>query len=288
MNTVPPNCILGEMISMIKRAFLFAGFFLTGWVSRCQSLVLPPAMLHSLPVVMANDGPDIWASLSQPAGLAGHDRWQAGVLGEQRFGLAALTDYLCGVIMPAGKGSFALQWRMQGRALFNWQQACLAYGRPLGNTVDVGVGFRYTRTRISEYGRAGVADAMLGLLFRLSGKVNSDIYVSYVPPGSANVALIRSVYRLGMSYRVTEEAAFGCVMLAVNSMKPDLLTAVDYCIKKYLRLRFSFSALRGSWGLSMAWNKGGCRVDAFTSHHMRLGLSPGVGIVYQGKPTNGE
>jgi len=288
LNTVPANCILGEIISMIKRAFLFAGFFLTSWVSRCQSLVLPPAMLHSLPVVMANDGPDIWASLSQPAGLAGHNRWQAGVLGEQRFGLAALTDYLGGVIVPAGYGSFALQWRVQGQVLFNWQQTCLAYGRSLGKEVDIGVGFRYSRIRIWEYGRAGVADAMLGLLFRLSGKVNSDIYVSYVRAGSDNVALIRSAYRLGMSYKVTEEAAFGCVMQAVNGMRPDLLTAVDYCIKKHLRLRFSFSALRGSWGLSMVWNKGACRVDAFTSHHMRLGLSPGVGIIYQGKPTIGE
>lgn len=288
MNTAPANCILGETVSMIKKAFLFAGFFLTGWVSRCQSLVLPPAMLHSLPVVMANDGPDIWASLSQPAGLAGHNRWQAGVLGEQRFGVTELTDYLGGVVVPAGNGSFSLQWRKQGQALFNWQQTCLAYGRSLSKVMDIGVGFRYSRMRVREYGRAGVADVMLGLLFRLSEKVNSDIYASYVPSGPGDIILIRSVYRLGMSYRVTDEAAFGCVMQAVNSMKPDLLAAVDYCIKKHLRLRFSFSALRGSWGLSMAWSKGVCRLDAFTSHHMRLGLSPGVGIIYQEKSTIGE
>jgi len=285
LNRAPADCILGEMASMIKRVFLFAGFFLTGWVSRCQSLVLPPAILQSLPMVVASDGPDIWTSSSQPAALAGHNRWQAGVSGEQRFGMAALTDYLGGVIVPAGNGSFALQWRMQGRALFNWQQTCLAYGRSLGRGIDVGAGFRYSRMRIQDHGRAGVADVMLGMFFRLSEKVNSDIYVSYVPAGSENTVLIRSVYRLGMAYKVTDEAAFGCVMQAVDGMKPDLLTALDYCIKKHLRLRFSFSVLRGSWGLSMAWNMGACRLDVFASQHMRLGLSPGVAITYQEKST---
>lgn len=270
---------------MIKKVFVFAGFLLSGLVSPCQSLVLPPAMMHSLPVVMVADGPDIWTSLSQPARLAGHQRWQAGVLGEQRFGVAALADYLGGLIVPAGNGSFSLQWRRQGHALFNRQQTSVGYGRSVGKQVDIGVGFRYSRVRVQEYGRTGITDAMLGLLFKLSEKVHSDIYASYVPHGSGGVIMMRSVYRLGMSYKVTEEAMLGCVMQAVNGMKPDLLTAIDYCIKKGFRLRFSFSALRGSWGLSVALSKGAYRVDAFTSHHMRLGLSPGVGIVYQGKST---
>ncbi|MDF2383862.1 hypothetical protein JMG10_20450 [Nostoc ellipsosporum NOK] len=268
---------------MIKNILLLLWMLMTGQISRCQSQALPPAMLHTIPVPAVAGRPDIWSSLSQPAALARHRQWQVGVLGEQRFGMTALSDYLAGLILPAGSGSLSLQWRRQGGDLFNRQQMTIAYGMPLGRVMDIGAGIRYNHIRLRGYGSAGIADAMLGMLLRLSEKVTSTIYMSYVSPNASLALLMQSAYRLGMSYNISKEAAISGVMQVVSGLKPDLLAAIDYGINENIRLRCSFSALSAGWGLSMAWGRGVYRVDLFSSHHTRLGLSPGIAMVYQEK-----
>lgn len=271
---------------MLKNILFLSGFFIIWQASCCQPLVLPPAMLHSLPVPGRSD---IWSSFVQPAALAGHKRWQAALLGEQRFGLPDLADYLVGVVVPAGAGSFSLHWRKQGKSRLNWQQVCLAYGMSLGKVVDIGAGFRYNQMHLSEYGRIAMADLMAGLLLRLSGKIQTNLYASYVSrPAPGGQVLMQPVYKMGVCYRVSAEAGVGWMLQLADGMKPDVLAAVDYDVKETIRLRCSFSALRGSWGLGMIWTKGACRIDAFTSHHLRLGFSPGLGMVYQGKSNPGE
>jgi hypothetical protein len=91
---------------------------------------------------------DAFSVRLNPALLASHKTFSAGLYSEQKYLLPELTSFHSAVILPVASGAFTGAIDYAGSSYHHATSFDLAYGRTLGK-VDVGAGFRYFRESFS-------------------------------------------------------------------------------------------------------------------------------------------
>ena len=124
------------------------------------------------------------------------------VFGERRFLLAENSVYGLAAAVPTKFGNFGIQVNYAGFVNFNEQKAGLAYGRSLGNKIDIGIQFNYYNYKIPSYQNAASINFEAGAIVHFSDKLNAGIHV-YNPVigtlGKTNEKLA-AVYKFGLGY----------------------------------------------------------------------------------------
>ncbi|HKB46003.1 MAG TPA: hypothetical protein VKC90_16515, partial [Chitinophagaceae bacterium] len=111
---------------------------------------------------------DVFSFTSNQASLAQLKTAAAGVYGERRFFLDELNNYTAVLVLPTSTGNFGLKTNYYGFSDYNETQLGLAYGRKLGNKVDIGAQFNYHGIRIAGYGNASAISFELGAVMHIS------------------------------------------------------------------------------------------------------------------------
>jgi hypothetical protein len=231
---------------------------------------------------------DAFSFTGNQAALAKAQQTSIGIYGEQRFLLAALSQYQVAAVMPTKLGAFGLQVNYAGFKNFNENKIGLAYARSVGTKLDVGIQFNYYGYRVPQYGNANAIYAEAGAIMHITEKLNAGIHF-YNPVGGklgkqADEKLA-SVYKIGLGYDAAE-TFFIAAEIIKEENKPVTVTAgMQYQFAKQFFARAGFltgtSALYAGAGIS--WKN--IRVDIAANYHPQLGFTPGILLIaYFNKP----
>ena len=209
-----------------------------------------------------------------------------GIYGEKRFSLADNSIYGLAAAIPTKLGNFGLQINYAGFQNFNEQKAGLAYGRSLGDKVDIGVQFNYYGYKIPAYQNGTAVNFEGGAIFHLTDKLNAGVHV-YNPVGGTidkvNNEKLAAVYKFGLGYDASENFYVSTEIVKEEDQPLNVTGGFQYRFKKqfFARAGFRSDNNTGYGGVGFLYEK--YRIDVAASYHPQLGVSPAILIIYNFK-----
>ena len=232
---------------------------------------------------------DPFSFTGNQAALAKATTGGVGVYGERRFLLADNSVYALATTIPTKLGSFGLQLNYAGFQNFNEQKAGLAYGRSLGDKVDIGIQFNYYGYKIPTYQNGTAVNFEGGAIFHFSEKLNAGVHV-YNPVGGtidkANDEKLAAVYKFGLGYDASENFYVSSEIVKEENLPVNVTGGFQYRFKKqfFARAGFRSDNNTGYGGVGFLYEK--LRIDVAASFHPQLGISPAILLIYNFKELN--
>lgn len=229
---------------------------------------------------------DVFSLIANTASLSRVKKFTAGVYGEQRFMLKELAHYTAAFVLPTQTGNFAVTTAYRGGTDMNEYQLGLAYARSLGKALDMGVKFNYNGLKINGYGNAAAIAVELGTVLHITDKLHGGVQV--INPFSSKFGVnktekLAAVYALGAGYEPSEKFFISAEFIKEEKQDMVVQTGMQYRLLSFLQARAGISTGTTSYwlGVGLGWRN--LRLDVLTGYHNRLGLSPGIMIVYEHK-----
>jgi len=207
----------------------------------------------------------------------------AGLYGEKRFGLKALSNYHGVIGIPLKNAGVGANMYYSGDADFNETQAGLAYGILLASNISIGTQVNFNQIRISGYGAASTVNFELGALFALSNKVTMGLHV-YNPVGGkfgkTNTEKFASIYKAGVGYDASENFFVSAEIAKEENLPVNINAVMQYNFNKHFLARGGVSSAIANYFLGVGILWGSMRLDVISSYHQQLGFSPSLMMVF--------
>ncbi len=227
--------------------------------------------------VYTNNHTDGFSFLANQASLAQLKNASAGIYSERRFLLEELATTIAVLTMPVTSGNAGLKLSMTGNAGYNELAGGLAYGRKLGNKMDIGVQFDYTSIKITGYGTAVAWSFEIGSVIHLTEKLHTGIHINNPMGGKfSSGKKLPAVYTIGWCYEAGINFCFTIQMIKEEGQPVNIHAGLEYVIVPGLFLRGGIASATSSiyTGIGLLWEK--TRFDVTTSYHPQLGITPGI------------
>ncbi len=229
---------------------------------------------------------DVFSFSCNQAALAQLKNTAAGIYGERRYMLNELNTYTAVSSVPTRSGNFGLKAVYSGFAEYNETQIGLAYGRKLGNKIDVGVQFNYNGIRIAGYGNASAVSFEAGTVFHLSEKLHTGFHINNPVGGKfgkEQQEKLPSLVTLGFGYDASSTFYFSAEVVKEEDQPVNVNAGLQYRFIPQLLVRAGMSSATSSAWFGLGLSIKSLRVDVTTSYHPQLGLTPGLLLIFQFK-----
>ena len=227
---------------------------------------------------------DVFSFTVNQAALAQIKNAAIGIYGERRFLLSELSFYNAVLAIPTSSGNFGLKTLYYGSGSYNETQLGLAYGRKLGNKIDIGVQFNYNGISISSYGNASIISFEIGTILHLTNQVHAGFHVSN-PVGSKfgkdhpdnyREEKLPTVYTIGLGYDASEKFLFRAEIVKEENQDVNVNAGIQYRLIPQLQTRAGISTTNGTAWIGVGFNFKKFRIDLSSSYHPKLGFTPGL------------
>jgi hypothetical protein len=251
--------------------------------SHAQMLHRPVAANYTGTGAYSLNHTDVFSFTANQASLAQLKNAAIGIFGERRFFLSELNFFNAVVALPTSTGNFGLNTKYYGFSDYNETQLGLAYGRKLGEKLDIGAQFNYNAIRISSYGSASAISFEAGVVLHLTEKVHTGVHAFNPVGGKFGKDLqeeLPSVYTIGLGYDASEKFYVSTEFIKEENRDVNVNATMQYRILPQLHARAGLSAADGITWIGVGFQKNSFRADVCSSYHPQLGLSPGLLFVF--------
>lgn len=229
---------------------------------------------------------DVFSFSANPAALSPLKNCAVGITGENRYLLPGLGQYQCLAALVTSSGNFGWKADYQGSSFYNRSAISIAYGRKLGNKINAGAGFNYTRMALAGYGAAGVAGFEAGFLLSITEELHAGVLVSN--PGGRKYGKnkqekLPAVYISGWNYEVSPVFFLSVQLIKEQDQPVSIHPGLQYLIIPELRIRAGIcSAIASPW-IGFGFSLKSYRLDIIANYHPRLGVTPGLSLLFDFK-----
>lgn len=229
---------------------------------------------------------DVFSFTSNQASLAQLKNAAVGAYGEQKFLLSELNTYSVALALPTRSGNFGLKGAYSGSGNYNESQLGLAYGRMLGNKVDIGAQFNYNGIDIAGYGNAAAISFELGTVFHLSEKLHAGVHINNPVGGKFGKdqgEKLSSIYTIGIGYEASDKFFVSSEIIKEEDQPVNVNAGMQYKFLPQLlaRIGMSTATSTGWMGIGLSWKS--FRVDVTAAYHPQLGITPGLLLLFNFK-----
>lgn len=262
--------------------FFLNGFFLL-WSMAATGQQLPPETFYPHLTAGSRQQADALSVGWQPAALANISTFSAGMYGVRPFMVPALYHAGISVAAPLGGQVLGFQLYQQGSEVLRQSALALQFARPLGSFARVGVQAQYLQGKAQGYEAAATIGYTAGAQIQLAQGVQA--LASIANPGREQTGGKKQPAwcQLGIAADVSEALFLGISLRKVGGLQPDIMAALQYRLASNVLLRTGLQS-GGQFVLGAGCVLGSLRLDVFTQLHSRLGLSPGLQLVFQPVP----
>jgi hypothetical protein len=251
-----------------------------------QHLRRPIAVAYTGLGAYSIDHADVFSFTANQASLAQLKNAAVGVYGERRFLLNGLNNYTAAIGLPTQSGNFGLKAGYYGSSDYNESQLGLAYGRKLGNKIDIGAQFNYNGIQIAGYGSAAAISFEFGTVLHLSEKLHAGIHVNNPVGGKfgkAQQEKLSSVYTAGFGYEASDKFFVSTEIIKEEDQPVNVNAGMQYKLIPQLlaRVGMSTATSTGWMGFGLSWRS--FRVDVTAAYHPQLGITPGLLLLFNFK-----
>jgi hypothetical protein len=227
---------------------------------------------------------DAYSFTQNQAALANIKSTSAAVYAERRFLVQELNMYSAIVALPTRSGNFAVQADYFGFKNFNETQVGLAYGRSLGDKLDIGVKFNYYGIRIPVYGNASAVNFEAGALLHLTEKITAGVHV-FNPVGgklgkNENEEKLASAYKVGLGYEASSKFFISTEVVKQEDQEVNVNVGFQYNFLKEFLLRGGIATATNNSYVGVGLTVKQFRLDVAASYHPQLGFTPGILVLF--------
>jgi len=229
---------------------------------------------------------DAFSFISNQASLAQIQTVSAGVYAERRFLLNELNNYTAAFGLPTSTGNFGLKANYYGFSDYNETQLGLAYGRKLGNKVDIGAQFNYYSIRIPTYGDASAISFELGAILHVTDKLHAGVHVTNPVGGKfgeEQQEKLSSVYSIGLGYDASEKFFISMEIDKEEDEPVNVNAGMQYKFLPQLLARAGMSTATSTAWFGLGLTIKTIRIDVTASYHPQLGVTPGLLFLFNFK-----
>jgi hypothetical protein len=225
---------------------------------------------------------DVFSLTGNAASGAQMPRVSIGVYTEKRFMLSELSQYSVVSSLPTKIGAFGFQVQYFGYALYNETEPALCYSRKLG-VVDLGIKFNYRMITIPIYGNKSYLVPELGSVWHITEKVHTGLRI-YNPFSSFRsdsvIDRIGYSYSSGIGYEVSSIVFLGVTINKEEDKNVEVNTAMQYQFANVFFAALGISNSNTHARFAVGYLYKSLRIDVTTSWNARLGISPGLMLIY--------
>lgn len=254
------------------------------YIADAQSVRIPVSSAYQLLNAYSKNQADVFSFTHNTAALAQHKGFSAGAYGENRFLTGEINQYTAVAAIDTDKGNFGVQADYFGYTQFSEYQFGLAYGRSLGNNLDIGAQFNYYAYRIPAYPQSSALTFQLGLIARLSDAMSVGLQI-YNPVGGylsgTKEEKLSSVYQFGVAYEPVDNVIVSATLEKEESKQINVTGGVFYQFDHQFFARAGIRTQTNTPFAAAGIAFSELRLDLSVSHHPQLGFSPGIMIIYQ-------
>ncbi|HEU4573761.1 MAG TPA: hypothetical protein VFS36_02065 [Chitinophagaceae bacterium] len=225
---------------------------------------------------------DVFSGFANQASLARQKSLAAGFYTERRFSLKELSYYNLVFALPTSSGNFGLEAGYAGTINYNESTAGIAYGRGLGDKIDVGVQFNYYAVKIAGYGNAGTVNVEAGAIVHVTEKFQAGIHV--FNPVGGRIGKYREeklafVYSAGFGYDASEKF-YICTAIQKEENQPvDVITGFQYQFLPRINIKGGVASATPEFWFGAGFWVSSFSLDVLASYHPQLGITPGLSLV---------
>jgi hypothetical protein len=214
---------------------------------------------------------------------------RVGFYGEQKFSLRELSYYSVAISFPAASGAFGFQMNYSGFAEYNETKLGVAYGKKLGELVDIGIQFDYNLFHIGGFGNSNCVNAEAGVLFHPAERIHVGFHV-YNPFGGKigkNIDdRISTIIRFGVGYEASQQVCIHAEIIKKENIPAYVNAGLQYAFAKQFFAGLGIETLSTSPSAFAGLYWQDFRVDIAVRYHLQLGFTPAVVIVFELKKKN--
>lgn len=274
---------------MKKKILALFALFCCCFLSQAQVLRRPVAGAYTGFGAYSINHADVFSFTANQASLAQIKSISAGVYGERRFLLKELNNYTAAIGLPASSGNFGLKANYTGFSDYNETALGLAYGRKLGNKVDIGAQFNYHGIKISGYGNASAISFELGTIFHITEKLHAGVHTNNPVGGKfgkGQQEKLSSVYSFGIGYDASEKFLVSTEIQKEEDQPVNVNAGMQYKFLPQLLARAGVSSATSSIWLGLGLTIKTFRLDITAGYHPQLGITPGLLLLFDFKKTS--
>lgn len=262
--------------------FFLNGFFLL-WAMAATGQQLPPETFYPHLTAGSQQQADALSVGWQPAALANLPTFSSGMYGARPFMVPGLYHAGLAVAMPIGGQMLGLQLHQQGSDVVRQSALALQFARPLGSLARVGVQAQYLHGKALGYEAAATIGYTVGAQLQLAQGVQAMTSIANLGADQPHEKRQRAWYQLGIAADVSDALFLGISLRKVAGLQPDIMAALQYRLASNVLVRTGLQS-GGQFVLGAGCVLGSLRLDVFTQLHSRLGLNPGLQLVFQPVP----
>lgn len=266
----------------MRKIYLFFLLILFSTSLHAQSLRRPLAAPYIGLGAYSINHADAFSFTANQAALSQLKSPAIGVYGERRFLLAETNMYSVVGVLPTKQGNFGLQADYFGFKNYNESQLGIAYARPLGSKLDIGIKFNYYSYRIPGYENSSAVNFEIGAIAHLTNQFHVGIHL-YNPVGGTlsktNNEKLGSIYKFGVGYEPSDNFLLSAEIVKQEDLPVNVNAGVQYNFAKQFFARAGIASENESpyAGAGISWNN--IRLDLSASYHPQLGFSPGLMVI---------
>ena len=213
----------------------------------------------------------------------------AGVYGERRFLLNEISLYSAAVVLPTSSGCFGIKGDYFGGVSYNETGLGLAYGKKLGDKIDIGVQFNYYSFRATGYGSASSINAEGGMIVHITDALNFGVHL-YNPTGvrigKTGEEKLPAIYSAGFGYDVSKKFFIGCEIEKTEDQPVAVNTGLQYYFDEKLFASAGMASAASAYYLGFGVVLKNIQLNAVASMHPQLGVSPGLLLLFPAENGN--
>jgi len=222
------------------------------------------------------------SSIHNQAGLADVKNMSFALNAESRFSGLGLNNVSFIGVLPSKSGVFGIDIQQFGYNLYTESKLGLAYSRYLARTLSMGIQLNYLRRAITEYGVHSDFSAEAGLLFHPSKDWMAGIHLYNISfsknPLSGETYPVR--FSAGIRYASSSSLNLLAGLEKEVSMPASFRTGVEYHVTEKISLRTGLISAPFEWSFGLGYAVGQWQIDAASSYHQWLGISPMLTLSY--------
>lgn len=232
----------------------------------------------------SKDFVDIVSTMNNQAALAEIKQVQFGIYGERRFMLNSMGFISLMLAVPAFSGGFGFQFDYFGFGDYNESEAGLAYGRKLGENVNIGAKFNYYMLQVNGYGKASTMNVEMGCTWALTPQVRTGLHVCN--PVARNLkgdlkGKLPLVFKTGFGFEPSEQLLTGIEAIKEEDSNVNIKAVIQYRIANEIMLRASVATGIESSCIAIGYAKENFRLELAFAYHQQLGFTPGLLMAYK-------
>lgn len=234
---------------------------------------------------------DVFSFTANQASLSHIKNTTAGVYSERRYMLNELKRFSAAVSFPSLQGGTGIAADYFGYGGYNESHAGIAYGRALGEKIDLGVQFNYHHIGMAGYGGTGAMNFEIGTLIHLTDKLLVGCHLYNPVGGKFNTDTgekIASMYSFGAGYEASKKLLITATLVKEENQPVNVNVALQYAFVKQFFIRGGLTSAAASYfaGAGITWKN--FRIDVVADWHPQAGLTPCLLLVFKLTPSKAD